>query len=104
MTTGFMIHTGESTYAYAASPVSPLLPDDPDLFHRELSVYSEHLGQRKDPFLRQEQQDPYYQDGEHSPLVEQEDDEQSELSFSSAFGTPSESNPAFSHHTRETTV
>ncbi|CAI8010565.1 Voltage-dependent L-type calcium channel subunit alpha-1C [Geodia barretti] len=44
--------------------------------------------------------------GEHDPdpFEEREDDEQSELSFSSAFGTPTTNPHLITHHHRETTV
>ena len=44
--------------------------------------------------------------GEHDPdpFEGQEDDEQSELSFSSAFATPTTNPHVFAHHHRETTV
>ena len=55
-----------------------------------------------------EQHDPSV--GQYNPFVEQDDpfvrhgdDEQSELSFSSAIGTPSDTLHSFIHH-RETTV
>ena len=44
--------------------------------------------------------------GEHDPdpFEGREDDEQSELSFSSAFGTPTTNPHLITHHHRETTV
>lgn len=75
----------------------PMLPDDDStLFHLE----STNPNYEHDTLEAQEQ-DPYI--GQYDPFMGQ-DDEQSELSFSSAFGTPNlNNNPSFGHH-RETTV
>ena len=69
-------------------PMSPQLVEDPlELRERDLFV-----GQH-DPVMEQE-----------DPFIGQDDDEQSELSFSSAFGTPATTPHLLTHHHRETTV
>ena len=64
---------------------SPPLAEDPTL--------SSEFSRQHDPVLET-----------YDPFEGQEDDEQSELSFSSAYGTPTTNPHPFTHHHRETTV